>query len=57
MTNRVEFIKTKMIQIRAELDEIAIRRGDLVHEYRMLNQELGRIELEVMLEKTKEKMT
>jgi len=38
-------IKLRMQRLRTELDQIAIRRGDLEHEYRELNKELGRIEL------------
>ncbi len=45
-------IKLRMQRIRIQLDQMAIKRGDLEHEYRELNKELGRIEL-LQIETTK----
>lgn len=40
-----EQISQKMTDIRSELNDMAIRRGDLEWEYRSLNAELGRLVL------------
>jgi hypothetical protein len=37
-------IRRRMLAIRRELDEMAVRRADLIWDYRELNAALGRIE-------------
>ena len=50
MTNKEDIIAA-MKTIRAKLDRMAIERADLVHEYRMLNRELGVIEFNEIVAK------